>query len=183
MKYDEVRNGLKGRLNRTSVARSEVTTGTTMVPLVFANQIMHLVSEAADGGWYQQQHGTTKGIKLLNANAGLHILAPDGELKIEMVRLPAKELVELLSALEELAKNVRTGEWKLSLNEYDSLALELINDFCDAYGMKKQSELGPRYGMSRDNRLGHYNNLRNKICEGHQWADTKQRNQIKKLIE
>ena len=179
-KYEDARKDLKDRLERTSAARTTESVGTTMVPTVWANQVIKSVREAANGDGFTQVSGTTKAAKLANAEASLHLLTPaEDTLTFEMIRFPEKEFVDLIRALELLARKVRLGEWRLSLPEYERLAEELVNDFSKAYGLFTTREsLFDRY---LENRPRRFKTIRTDLI-GHGWPSMADRKIVEKAL-
>lgn len=182
-RYEDARKELKGRLEVTTTARKAESIGVAMVPKVWADQIMKSVRAAAAGESFTQVSGTTKGAKLANAEAGLHLLHPANDtLSFQLIRFPEKEFMDLVNALELLARKVRHGNWRLSLPEYNRLAEELINDFSEAFGMYTSKDvLFDRYMQNRPVR---YDQRRKAMLnETHGWPTPADRKVVEKALE
>ncbi|MBT94306.1 MAG: hypothetical protein CMA60_05715 [Euryarchaeota archaeon] len=186
-KYEDARKELKGRLAKTTAKRdAKHENGPLMVPRIWASQVMDRVGLAADGQWWSQENGGTKAVRLMNAEAGLHLLSPaEGKLQVDMVRFPEREFIELLATLQELARKVRFGNWRLSVKEYDALCLELMNDFCEAFGLKTFEWATDLAQVSRwgEGNKPHYHTNRMELIGHHGYPGFDEKKLLKEMLK
>lgn len=127
--HQDVLKGMLGGVKRRTAAHHEAQMAPCMIPRAMAAQIMEKVIEAAKGEYafiYQQ---LTKNDKLAVAEVGTKALMPQGGMQFEMLRFPVLEFVSMLQDISDLARDIRTGEIKLHMPEYENICVERITKF------------------------------------------------------